>query len=79
MMMISSGTGRKRMIVAQLGLFGFSNDQGITQNRVEYVARTGDHSHNKGPPYSETANIETGVEMMGAPFDGFEDAGVPLR
>lgn len=61
-----------------VGLFSFSNDQVITQGGVHRVARTRDDSHEKGPSDPETAKIDTGVEVMGAPFDGFEDARVPL-
>ena len=33
----------------------------------------------KRPPNPEATDIETGVEAMGALFDGLEDTGVPLR
>jgi hypothetical protein len=45
---------------------------------LETVDRGLKLTHEKGPSDPETAKIDTGVEVMGAPFDGFEDARVPL-
>ena len=32
----------------------------------------------EGPPDSETANVEAGVEATSALFDGLENTGIPL-
>jgi hypothetical protein len=33
----------------------------------------------KRPTDPEATEIEAGVKVMGAPFDGFQDLGVPFR
>jgi hypothetical protein len=61
-----------------LCLFGFSDNEGVAENTVCYIANDGNESNDEGPAEFHPAKIETAIETPRPSLDGLEDLRVAL-